>query len=261
MRRIWIAVLFLLLPVLISCIEESPTTTRELWKGVVRIGDILSSPSSYKGKEVEIVGYYRGWDLFGEAGCGPPLTRSDIALADATGGIYVVEIGRIKGIQDLNPSSDPYREDLLFKVRGIVRISTSGHPYIEAIDGKQVEGLPVGVVLKVRRVGGIAGFDEELMAMEEGRIRYLDRKAKVVSDISVAKEEISKALEIVGRLPSGEIGAPIPDGFSYVVTSWKDGGLRTSKIHEVQLPQDAVELKGLIGGWFSKAREPAALSP
>lgn len=252
MRRIWIAVLSLLLLGLMSCVEEFPTT-REMWKGAVRIGDIISSPSSYEGKEVIIVGYYRGWDIFGEAGYGPPLTRSDIALADATGGIYVVEIGRIKGMQGLNTSSDA-RKDLLFRVRGIVRISASRHPYVEAMDGRQVEGLPTGVVLKVRRTGGIAGFDEELMVMEEGKVRYLDRRAKMISDIYVGKEEISRALDLTGRLPSGEIGTPVYDGFSCTIASWKDGGIKISTIWDRQIPQDAIELREIIAGWFLKAR-------
>ena len=254
MKRFYMVAISVLLLASSSCEELwPPTSTRELWRGAVRIGDILSSPSSYEGKDVTVVGYYRGWDLFGEAGCGPPLTRSDIAIADATGGIYVVGVERIKGIEELSPFS-LYDTDRLFKVKGVVRVSASKCPYIEAMEGGAVEGLPVGVVLRARRMGGIAAFDEELMVMDSGAARYLDRRARKISDISMGREEVSRALNILRILPLGEIGSPIPDGFSYMFIFWEDGGIRTVKLHEIQLPRDAEELREILNGWLSKAR-------
>jgi hypothetical protein len=254
MKGFYMSVISIFLLALASCEGLwSPTSTRELWRDAIRIGDILSSPSSYEGKDVTVVGYYRGWDLFGEAGCGPPLTRSDIAIADVTGGIYVVGVERIKGIEELSPFSLK-DTDRLFKVKGVVRVSASKCPYIEAVEGGPVEGLPVGVVLGARRVGGIAAFDEELMIMDSGAARYLDRRARRISDMSVGREEISRALNILRVLPSGEIGSPVPDGFSYIFVFWDDGGIRTVKLHEIQLPRDAEELRGILNGWLSKAR-------
>jgi hypothetical protein len=53
------------------------------------IGEIIASPDDFKGKIVEIVGYFRGWDLMDEAGGPPPVTRSDWVIADNSGAIYV----------------------------------------------------------------------------------------------------------------------------------------------------------------------------
>lgn len=53
------------------------------------IGKILTSPVEYKGHQVEIIGFYRGWDLLGEVNTGPPVTRNDWVIADKSGAIYV----------------------------------------------------------------------------------------------------------------------------------------------------------------------------
>ena len=65
------------------------------------IGNILSSPELYTGKQVEIVGYYRGWDLLKEIQSGPPVSRSDWVIADDSGAIYVTGLAP----QRLDPSS------------------------------------------------------------------------------------------------------------------------------------------------------------
>lgn len=56
------------------------------------ISAILSSPKEYAGTQVEITGYFHGWDLLGEAGGAPPVTRSDWVIADSSGAIYVTGI-------------------------------------------------------------------------------------------------------------------------------------------------------------------------
>ena len=65
------------------------------------IGDINSHPDQFKGQQVEIVGYYRGWNLLKEAQGTPPVTRSDWVIADNSGAIYVT--GSFP--QNLDPSS------------------------------------------------------------------------------------------------------------------------------------------------------------
>jgi len=52
------------------------------------IGTILNAPREFDGRVFEIVGYYRGWNLLGEAR-GTPVTRSDWAIADESGAMYV----------------------------------------------------------------------------------------------------------------------------------------------------------------------------
>ena len=94
------------------------------------IGSILSTPADYAGQEVTIVGYYRGWDLLGEAGTGPAVTRSDWVITDSSGAIYVEARGGFDRALGLNPSS---RDDATEVVRlvGMVRINDRGQPYIE----------------------------------------------------------------------------------------------------------------------------------
>ena len=53
------------------------------------IAGILQAPDDYLGTEVEITGYFQGWDLLGEVGGPPPVTRSDWVIADEGGALYV----------------------------------------------------------------------------------------------------------------------------------------------------------------------------
>ena len=56
------------------------------------IGEILNSPNDFSGRQVAIVGYYRGWDLLKEVSNGSPVTRSDWVIADESGAIYVTGV-------------------------------------------------------------------------------------------------------------------------------------------------------------------------
>lgn len=53
------------------------------------VAEIRASPGDFASQPVEIIGYFRGWDLLGEAGGGPPVTRSDWVIKDNSGAIYV----------------------------------------------------------------------------------------------------------------------------------------------------------------------------
>lgn len=64
------------------------------------IGDLLKSPDRVD-EQVEIVGYFRGWDLLDEVNESPPVTRSDWVIADNSGAIYVTGLMPEK----LDPSS------------------------------------------------------------------------------------------------------------------------------------------------------------
>ncbi len=65
------------------------------------IADIIAHPDQYADRQVEIVGYYRGWDLLKEVQGTPPATRSDWVIADNSGAIYVTGIS----LQNLDPAS------------------------------------------------------------------------------------------------------------------------------------------------------------
>ncbi|MBI5304794.1 MAG: hypothetical protein HY868_21850 [Chloroflexi bacterium] len=53
------------------------------------LGTILNAPREFDGRAFEIVGYFRGWNVYGEARGNPPVSRSDWVIADASGAIYV----------------------------------------------------------------------------------------------------------------------------------------------------------------------------
>lgn len=87
------------------------------------VGAILQAPREFEGRTFDIIGYFRGANLLGEASGGPPVTRSDWVVADESGAMYVT--GSLP--PGLNPHS---RSDIwsLVRVRGVVvyvRLGTS----------------------------------------------------------------------------------------------------------------------------------------
>ncbi len=53
------------------------------------LGNILAAPREFEGRVFDIIGYFRGWNLLGEAAGSPPVTRSDWVIADDGGAMYV----------------------------------------------------------------------------------------------------------------------------------------------------------------------------
>jgi hypothetical protein len=86
------------------------------------IGSIIAEPLAFEGKDITIVGCYRGWDLLQEANTGPPVTRSDWVIKDLTGAIYVSASSEAKVPEGLRPDS---MQDtaIILEVRGIVRVT------------------------------------------------------------------------------------------------------------------------------------------
>jgi len=64
-----------------------PATTFDQVSNV--IAGILQTPDDYLGEQVEITCYFQGWDLLGEVGEVPPVTRSDWVIADESGALHV----------------------------------------------------------------------------------------------------------------------------------------------------------------------------
>jgi hypothetical protein len=106
------------------------TVTRAVSRTSI-IGFILNNPSDFQGREVTIVGYYRGWDLLQEANMPPPVTRSDWVITDTTGAIYVSAASPAKVPEGLSPGS-LHSVNTLLEGTGIVRLTQTGQPYIEA---------------------------------------------------------------------------------------------------------------------------------
>ena len=94
------------------------------------VQDILADPNAFEGQPVSVVGYYRGWDLLGEAGSAPPVTRSDWVVRDETGAIYVLAGLAVEGEINLNPGSTQDTTRVV-RVTGVVRVTDAGQPYIE----------------------------------------------------------------------------------------------------------------------------------
>ncbi len=110
----------------------APATLTQLVK------DILANPDEFEGRSVTLVGYYRGWDLLGEAGSGPPVTRSDWVLRDDSGAIYVQASLAVEGDITLNPGSMA-ETDRVLQVTGVVRVTAERQPYIEPQRIERVE--------------------------------------------------------------------------------------------------------------------------
>jgi hypothetical protein len=77
-------------------VPASPAAVKTRMATFTRLSDlvatILSQPDSYLGQQVEIVGYFRGWNLLKEVKGSSPVTRSDWVIADQSGAIYVTGI-------------------------------------------------------------------------------------------------------------------------------------------------------------------------
>ena len=239
-----------------ACIRNpTPTPTPPLWQNAIPIGYIIANPDAYRGRQVTVVAYYRGWDLFGETGYGPPVTRSDVAVADATGAIYIVSKPGASWSKDTPPLSPhrPQSTTYLLHIEGVVKLTSAGQPYIEVKEGKVVDGLPTGVVLRICRKGGIAGFDQELMLMQDGAAYLLDRKARRGVHFTLDAVQVEEALEQLELLSAqGELGKPIPDGFTYEVTFWDGKAFRAVRLYTGGAPAEFTKLLQAINAWFEE---------
>lgn len=96
------------------------------------IGRILASPQDYLDQEVEIIGYYRGWDLLDEAGTPPPVTWSDWVIKDSSGAIYIEAGVPNPATRGLEPWATEDTSKIV-SIRGVVKISSEGIPYIQPL--------------------------------------------------------------------------------------------------------------------------------
>lgn len=236
----------------------SPSPSPSPWENVTLIGDILANPAAYTGREVTVIAYYRGWDLLREVTGGPPLTRSDIAVADATGGIYIAFAGAeaIEGLPPLLPFQLASTETLL-RLRGKVEIAPSGQPYIRVTKGEQMEGLPAHVLLRARRTGGIVGMDQELLALADGTLYFLDRKIRAHARWKIDPVQVVQAVENIRPFLDREVGTPTPDNFIYKITVLDGEKARTAIFHEAKLSEDAARALDPVRTWFRETMNRA----
>ncbi|MDD5037784.1 MAG: hypothetical protein PHN78_00460 [Dehalococcoidales bacterium] len=102
------------------------------------LGFVIAAPLSYEGKSITVVGYYRGWDLLHEINISPPITRSDWVVKDPTGAIYVSANSEVELPEGLLPSSLEV-VDTIIEIKGVVRVTKGGQPYIDATS---IERIP-----------------------------------------------------------------------------------------------------------------------
>lgn len=215
-----------------------------LWRDITPIGDILKDPKAWNGKEVNLLAYYRWFDLFGEAGVGPPVTRSDVSFADVTGAIYATHWE--------TPGLSARDTDRLFLLRAEVKLNPAGQPYIEVKESREVEGLPKNVILRVKLKGGIAGFSQEILVAHDGSALHLDRKLNEHSRFKVEEKDLREILGQVRPLLGQELGTTVPDGFVYTLYAWDGDKVRTVILHAETAPRELEGVLQVLSKWFFK---------
>ncbi len=91
------------------------------------VGTILQAPREFQGRAFDIVGYYRGSNLLGEASGSPPMSKTDWVIADETGAIYVT--GAHPPNLDRKSRANIWS---VVHVRGVVAYVRLGSSYLEA---------------------------------------------------------------------------------------------------------------------------------
>jgi hypothetical protein len=217
------------------------------------IGSILSTPADYAGQEVTIVGYYRGWDLLGEAGTGPAVTRSDWVITDSSGAIYVEARGGFDRALGLDPSSRDDATEIL-RLVGVVRVNDRGQPYIEpkkletmtnptavpeatsvepemlvvrvaveTVEVRLLESFPVQIELVIH--GNLPdACDYELVASEEreGQMVSVTLEGQRPADVScpAGVQPVTYTLLLGGPLPLAERGF-VPGDYTLTVNDYQ----------------------------------------
>lgn len=223
------------------------------------LGRVLASPQDFAGQEVTVVGYYRGWDLLGEASTPPPATRSDWVIADATGAIYVSAASAAPADLPFGPGSghDLWR---VLHLSGVVRLTAAGQPYLEATqvqfaemdEGPEVpEPAPLMELepptIALHRTGGIAGLVQHLYVYADGRFVAEDDKRGQHKEGALTADEMNRLLtsfEAIGFFDMDhQYGLGHPDGFVYVLTFRQGERVKAVRTFDGSVPK---ELEGIL---------------
>lgn len=113
-----VVIVFLLATLLIGCINNSFNDTK---LKTTTISEVKNNIEVYKGKLVKIEGVYIGW----HGNESPPVTRSDWAIRDETGEIYVTGM-----VPNLDPCKDIGKN---ITVIGYIEVTENGRAYIRAV--------------------------------------------------------------------------------------------------------------------------------
>jgi len=223
------------------------------------LGRVQESPREFEGQEVTVVGYYRGWDLLGEANAPPPVTRNDWVIADATGAIYVSAASAAPA--DLSPGpgsgNDLWR---VLHLSGVVRLPAEGQPYLEAdqvqfaeIDEGPAAPEPAPLVelappvIALHRTGGIVGLVQHLYIYDDGRfVAEDDQRGRREEDALDADEmdRLRASFEEIGFFDmDNQYGLGCPDCFVYVITVRQGERVKAVRTYDGSVPK---ELEGIL---------------
>jgi hypothetical protein len=226
------------------------------------LGRILESPQEFEGQEVTVVGYYRGWDLLGEANALPPVTRSDWVMADATGAIYVSAASAASADLSLGSGSgnDLWR---VLQLSGVVRLTAGGQPYLEAdqvqfAEADEGPGVPepaplvelVPPAITLHRTGGIAGLVQHLYVYEDGRFVAEDDKGRRREEDVLKADEIDRLLSSFEEIDffdmDHQYGLGCPDCFVYVITVRQGERVKAVRTFDGSVPEELEEILTLL---------------
>ncbi len=222
------------------------------------LGRVLASPQDFEGREVTVVGYYRGWDLLAEAGTPPPVTRSDWVIADATGAIYVSAASAAPADLPFGPGSghDLWR---VLHLSGVVRLTAAGQPYLEAAwvqlaemdEGPEVpEPAPLmeleSPIIALHRTGGIAGLVQHLYVYEDGRFVAEDDKRGQHKEGVLTADEMNRLLASFAEIGffdmNHQYGLSRPDCFVYVLTFRQGERVKAVRTFDGSVPEELEEI-------------------
>jgi len=110
----------------------------------VNLGQIISNPPAWAGKLVRVEGEYLGWSggAWGPATSqGPPVSRSDWMIRDATGTLYCVR-GPQKDRESAGEALSPLRDQgRRLEVFAVVALADQGFPYLQVTEMRLLEGI------------------------------------------------------------------------------------------------------------------------
>jgi hypothetical protein len=121
-------------------VRQGTQTRAKPWmNSQIELTDLIKSiltQGGWDGKDVTLVGYYRGWDLLRETNQAPPVTRSDWVIKDQGGAIYVQSKSTaIKGQEKLGGKelqpADKESVNHMVRLIGTVRMTQQKQAYIE----------------------------------------------------------------------------------------------------------------------------------
>jgi len=198
------------------------------------IGEIINSPDQYAGKQVEIVGYFHGWDLLHEMQNAPPMTRSDWVIADDSGAIYVSGLFP----QGLN-SSLLADTGTLLRLDATVQSNLAGLAYLEA---NNVEILRLWKI-KFTLSGGLRGLQRVVELANTGQMTVIDQKNERQVTIQLSEEDVTKIAGLVEEAahlpPAGQL-PNCADCFVYNLNMQMDSQYFSILVNDINLAESGL---------------------